>query len=156
MNYDFQLVRLTSLFYQDYPHSSYPEILSKNSRTYNCFLFEIWKDIFVCVPYRTEINHKYSYRFKHSARSRQHKSGLDFSKAVIISNPDYISHTAAVIDTDEFRETIANIIHIATRVSQYVKDYIDYNKGIHTISEQEYTRRYQYSPLKYFHRELNI
>lgn len=156
MNYDFQLVRLTSLFYQDYPHSSYPEILSKNSRIYNCFLFEIWTDMFVCVPYRTEISHKYSYRFKHSARSRQHKSGLDFSKAVIISNPDYISHTAAVIDTDEFKETIANITYIATKAFQYVKDYIDYNKGIHTISAQEYTRRYQYSPLKYFHRELNI
>lgn len=49
-----------------------------------------------------------------------------------------------------------NITLIANKVFQYVKEYIDYNKGIHTISQQEYIRRYQYSPLQYFHKELNI
>ncbi len=156
MDYAFQIVQLTAQFYHDYPHEKYPEILNKSNRAYNCFLFEIWEDIFVCVPYRTEIHHKYSYRFKNSVRAQQHKSGLDFSKAVIISNFNYISSASAVIDSDEFYETMKNITLIANKVFQYVKEYIDYNKGIHTISHQEYIRRYQYSPLQYFHKELNI
>ena len=156
MEYTFRLAQLTTKFYEDYPHNVYPEILNKEKRAYNCFIFKLWDDRFICVPYRTEINHKYAYSFKQSARSKLHNSGLDFSKSVIITDENYICTQSAVVDTDEFHETIANIDIIANKVLQFVTDYIDYIKFQNNMSKQEFNRRYRYSPLKYFHKELNI
>lgn len=130
--------------------------MNKEKRAYNCFIFKLWDDRFICVPYRTEINHKYAYSFKQSARSKLHNSGLDFSKSVIITDENYICTQSAVVDTDEFHETIANIDIIANKVLQFVTDYIDYIKFQNNMSKQEFNRRYRYSPLKYFHKELNI
>ena len=156
MDYDFQLYKLTNKFYNDYPTSRFPELLIKKDRVYNCLLFE-FDEYFVCVPYRTEITHKYAYHFKGSERSKQHRSGLDFTKIVITNNLDYIDENSpAVIDADEFRETRRNINTIQKQVYDYVTDYINYNKGARKISKQEFNRRYKYSTLQYFHQELNL
>ncbi len=93
---DFQILKLTDEFYNDYPNPPYKEILEKRRRAYSCIIFQTHYNFFIAVPYRTEISHTYSYRLKTSARSRKHKSGLD------------------------------------------------------------YLRRYSYSPLKYFHKEMDL
>ncbi len=87
---DFQILKLTSDFYNAYPNPPYVEILQKQHRAYNCILFQLHYDYYICVPYRTEISHKYSYLFRNSARSRKHKSSLDYTKIVIISKSEYI------------------------------------------------------------------
>ncbi len=156
MDYDFQLYKLTNKFYNDYPQSQFPELLIKKDRVYNCLLFE-FNEYFICVPFRTEISHRYAYHFKQSQRSKQHKSGLDFTKIVIILNTDYIDdNSAAIVDADEFRETRQNIDIIRKQVYDYVTDYIEYNKSAANISKQEFNRRYKYSTLQYFHQELNL
>lgn len=99
---DYQILRLTDTFYRTYPNPPYTEILKKNKRAYNCLLFQTHYDYFICIPYRSEIQHKYAFRFKNTRRSREHKSGLDYTKIVIITKNDYIDTKAALIDKDEF------------------------------------------------------
>lgn len=155
--FDYQVLNLTNKFYVDYPNPPYNEIVRKDTRPYNCLLIQSHYDYFICIPYRSHVNHKYSYRFKRSKRSRRVKSGLDYSKVVIIKNPDYISSHDAIVDTDEYIETRDNIDYIKNDVQCYVDNYIAYMNGSTDIyDEQEFTRIYGFSTLQYFHKELNI
>lgn len=69
---DFQVLKLTDDFYNAYPNPPYREILKKRQRAYNCILFQIYYDYYICVPYRSEISHTYAYLFKKSVRSLKH------------------------------------------------------------------------------------
>ena len=104
--YDFQILKLTDTFYRTYPDPPFKEILQKNHRAYDCLLLQSHYDYFICVPYRSRISHNYAYLFTKSARSRKSRSGLDYSKTVIIKNPQYLGKEPAVIDRDEYIETI--------------------------------------------------
>lgn len=75
---------LSQAFYAKYPNPPYKEILDKPARPYCCIVVDCDRDYLICIPYRSNINHKYAYKFKNSARSRRTKSGLDYSKCVII------------------------------------------------------------------------
>ena len=37
---DYQILKLTDVFYREYPNPLYNEILKKNNRAYNCLLFQ--------------------------------------------------------------------------------------------------------------------
>ena len=106
---DYQILKLTDVFYQAYPNPPYKEILKKNQRAYNCLLFQSHYDYFICIPYRSEISHRYAFHFSNTVRSRAHKSGLDYSKIVIIDKTEYIDSVNAIIDKDEFNETMVNL-----------------------------------------------
>lgn len=82
--YDYQVLRLTEKFFENYPLVKYPEMMGKKKRGYSCLLIETYYEFFICIPYRTEIRHKYAYHFKKSKRSKEHRSGLDFTKMIII------------------------------------------------------------------------
>lgn len=153
---DYQILKLTEEFYNSYPDPPYTELMKKDKRAYTCLLFQSHYGYFICVPFRTEINHKYAFHFKKSLRSRMHKSGLDYTKIAIITKGEYIETKDAVIDRDEFRETISNIKRIKREVLRFVEDYIEHNKGIKVLHAKEYRRRYAYTSLKYFHKELGI
>ena len=153
---DFQILRLTDLFYDDYPNSEYKEIMIKRQRAYNCLLFQTHYDYFICIPYRTEIIHDNAFHFKKSVRSRRHKSGLDYSKIIIINNTDYLDKENALIDKDEFNETIINLERIKKEALQFVEDYINHMQGTVKLHPAEFRRRYQFTALQYFHKELGI
>ena len=70
-------------------------------RIHDCLLLQAHYDYFICIPYRSHISHPYAYHFRESARSRKSHSGLDYSKTVIIQNPEYITSENAIIDHDE-------------------------------------------------------
>lgn len=154
--YDYQVLRLTEEFYEQYPPWKYPEIMSKQKRGYSCLLIETHYDFFICVPYRTEIQHKFAYHFKKSKRSREHRSGIDFTKMIIIKNPDFIDCREAEIDSDEYAETRKKIHIIVKGALAFLDDYILHHNGKKVLNPREYNRRYKFSSLKYFHRELNI
>ncbi len=153
---DFQILKLTDHFYNAYPNPPYTEILKKRQRAYNCILFQTHYDYYICVPYRTEITHKYAYRFKKSVRSRAHKSGLDYTKIVIICKNEYIDNKDAIVDKDEYNETMVNLNRIKREALDYVEDYVAHINGTKTMSIQEFKRRYDYATLQYFHSELGI
>ena len=153
---DYQILRLTDEFYNTYPNPPYKEILKKKQRAYNCLLFHTHYDYFICIPYRSEIRHEYAFHFTTTVRSKAHKSGLDYSKIVIIAKSAYIDSSDAIIDKDEFNETMVNLERIKHESLEFVEDYVKHIKGIKLLHKREFDRRYSFSPLKYFHKELGI
>ena len=154
--FDYQVLHLTDVFYKEYTNPPYIEILKKEKRSYNCLLIQSHYDYFICIPYRTEVNHNYAYKFKRSKRSKKHKSGLDYTKIVIIADSKFIESTTAEIDQDEYNETRDNINRIVQEATDFVDDYVELMNGKEIISSEEFKRRYQFSSLKYFHNELGI
>ena len=107
-DFDYRILQLTQKFYADYPPEVYREILQKKKRAYACLLLKTKYDYYICLPYRTEIRHNQAYFFKDSKRSEKHRSGLDYSKMLIVKNPEYLGTEDAIIDQDEFKETSIN------------------------------------------------
>lgn len=153
---DYQILRLTDCFYTTYPNPPYIEILKKKNRAYTCLLFQSHYNYFICIPYRSEIIHEYAYHFKSSQRSARHKSGLDYSKIVIIVQKEYIDAKSTLIDGDEFRETMRNLERIKREALEYVESYVAHMNRENILHPAEFRRRFRYSPLKYFHKELGI
>lgn len=154
--FDHQILHLTSAFFEDYPPDIYREILEKRDRPYNCLLIQTHYDYFICVPYRSEITHNYAYKFKNSNRSSHHHSGLDYTKSVIISDNKYIDTAQALVDNDEYIETLQNLPRIVREAQTFVEDYAAHCKGVSVLHPSEFRRRYGFSSLKYFHKELHI
>lgn len=155
--FDYQILNLTQQFFEDYPSPPYDEIIRKSNRPYNCLLIQSHYGYFICIPYRSHINHTHAYKFKKSARSKRTKSGLDYSKIVIITNSAYLGTANAIVDQDEFIETRNSIEYIKNDAQRYIDTYVAYKSGQATkYDEKEFTRTYQYSTLKYFHKELGI
>ncbi len=154
--FDYQILSLAESFYKAYPNPPYREILNKEQRPYTCLLLQTRYEYFICIPYRSNISHKYAFHFRKSRRSGKCRSGLDYSKIVIIQRPDFLNPEGAVIDRDEYKETVKNIGRIRQEAESFVQDYINHTTGVEKISEEEFKRRYYYSPLPYFHQELGI
>lgn len=81
---------------------------------------------------------------------------MDYSKIVIIEKSEYIDSTDAIIDKDEFNETMVNLGRIKKESLNFVEDYIAHMKGEKPLHKKEFDRSYGFSPLKYFHKELGI
>ena len=155
-SFDYQILNLTDAFYSDYPDPPYSEILTKGSRPYSCLLLQSHYDYFICIPYRSHITHKYAFFFRTSRRSNKSKSGLDYSKISIIKKLEYLTSKDAVIDADEYTETRLFIKKIEKDAIAYVDDYVNHISGKECLTEKEFERRYGYSTLKYFHKELGL
>lgn len=149
--FDYQILKLTDEFYQAYPDPPYREILHKPTRAYACLLIQSKYGYFIAIPYRSEISHKYAFKFRKSNRSKKHKSGLDYTKAVVISNREFISSFSALVDKDEYMETRDNIETIKNEINEFIDDYINYQCERSSLSKNEFDRRYRFSPLQYFH-----
>lgn len=157
VEYDFELLLLSEKFARDYPASSFPELMRKHGRPYTCLLIDSHEDYFICVPFRSSIGHKNAFMFKGTARSKKSKSGLDYSKIVLIKDNDYLdSITSAVVDDDEYTEMIKNLPTIVREVNDYVNTYINHVNAVAPIHQREFLRKYQYSTLPYFHNVMGI
>ena len=99
-------------------------------------LFQSHYDYFICIPYRTEIRHQYAFHFTTTKRSKVHKSGLDYSKIVIIAKTDYIDSIDAIIDKDEFNETMVNLERIKKEALDYVEEYVEHMKKIKLLHKK--------------------
>lgn len=155
--YDFQVLKLTQSFFDAYPNPPYTELEMKENRRYNCLLLQTHYDYYICIPFRSRVNHKYAYHFKQSKRSKRSKSALDYSKIAIITDPDYIDTAPGVVDSDEYTEMIKHLDRIVREAVRYVEDYVSYfQKEAGTIVEKEFIRRYQFTTLKYFHPQLGL
>ena len=157
MEYDSVLSLLSSKFTQDYPLSAYPELMYKIGRPYTCLLIESHADYFICVPFRSYISHKNAFLFKNTLRSQQTKSGLDYSKIVLVKDIAYLdTDTPAIVDQDEYTEMLKNFPYIVASVNGYLNTYINHIKGITLLHPKAFLRKYQFSTLPYFHDILGI
>lgn len=149
MDYVNDVYTLSKNFYRDY--GNFKEILTNEKRSYNCLVLEKKEEYFICIPFRSEINHKYAYLFKNSNRSKEHHSGLDYTKIVLIQDKNYIG-SKGLVDNDEYVEMMQNIQKINKEVNDYIDGYLEY---ILTNNIKD-LKKYKYTTLKYFHDILNI
>ena len=159
MSMDFlsQVYLLSNRFIQDYPATKHPELMHKPGRPYTCLLIDTHDDYFICVPFRSSINHNNAYFFKRTVRSKKTRSGLDYSKIIIIQNPDYIdSATPAVVDQDEYNEMTTHLQQIVKEAVSYVNTYISHVNGTSPLHPKQFFRQYGYTTLTYFHDILGI
>ncbi len=157
MEYDSDIYRLSKKFIQDYPISEFPETMYKLARPYTCLLIDTHDDFLICVPFRSDIHHNNAYLFTSTERSRRSRSGLDYSKIIIIQDPAYIdSSTPAVVDHDEYTEMIRNLPKIIQEVNNYVDTYINHINGSAPIHLKQFERKYRFSTLPYFHAIMGI
>ena len=137
---DYAVYSLSDEFYEKYPNPPYKELLKKKERRYACLLIQSHYGYFICIPYRTEISHKYAYHFRKSSRSQKHRSGLDYTKIAIIKDISYIDRIA-IIDQDEFAETRKHIYYIAEKAEQYIEEYKKHISGENTLDKREFRRK---------------
>ena len=151
MDYDVGIYHLSRQFFTAYPYQQFPEIERKSSRPYSCLLVEYFDDLFLCIPFRSHIRHKYAYHFKNFARALRSQSGLDYTKSILIKDLHYLDlSTQAVVDPDEYKETMINLPRIVREVYRYLSDYTDDLNGIQKLHPKEWQRRYGKSTLPYF------
>ena len=104
------------------------------------------------LPLRTNIKHNSCYKFQYSSRPTDSITGIDFSKAVIVNEEKYIGEVAE-IDNKEYVELNDRIAFIISKFRTYIKGYYSYAAG---KSNEYQAKRYKYTTLKYFHKELGI
>jgi len=143
--------RLSAAFYTQFSHCE--EILTKEERPYYVLLLEL-DDLTYAIPLRSHITHPYCF-IADSFNSQ--KSGLDYSKAVVITDQaNYIDPAPVTIRQHEYNFLKQQEYLIKKQFSSYVTAY-----------KKEILRRQKnpalpvsalcrYSSLKYFHKELDI
>jgi protein AbiQ len=97
------------------------------------------------IPLRSHIAHK-------SAFKTVGYKGLDYSKAVLLEKPEYVSKKQFSIPQDEFDRIVDKELFIRERFEKYVKKYIT---GA-TSNDKNILREYQYSTLQNYHVVLGI
>lgn len=150
IEFDYDLKCLSENFYKDYPSNLFPEILEKDKRAYCCVVIETKWNYFICIPFRTNMHHKNGYHFKTSERAMKFRSGIDYSKMVLISNPHYFTSTTGIIDKDEFNEFRINKDFIINEALEYLETFEKHIKGEIVLHKKEFERKYKYSSLQYF------
>lgn len=147
----FELHYLSENFYDTYNADVYPEIEHKTQRPYIVLLIQIDDNTFA-LPLRTHIKHSSCYKFQYSSRPTDSITGIDFSKAVIVNNASYIGDIAEM-DNKEYVELNDRIAFIISKFRTYLKGYYTFIAG---KAPQQQAKKYKYTTLQYFHKELGI
>ena len=73
--------------------------------------------------------------FKGTQRSKRTKSGLDYSKLVLIKDNEYLDNKKAIVDKDEFNETIKHLARIVKEVNEYIDTSVSHVHGTKTAEK---------------------
>lgn len=137
------LILLSPAFYSAYAGCS--EILKKPARPYACLAVTI-DGVRFAIPIRHHIPHRWAF-FTIDRR------GLDYTKAVVLSRPEYIGGTGAWIEQAEFDLIKGKETVIVNGMRQYLQVY---KKALRYPDNPHYENIRSNSALQYFHRELRL
>lgn len=132
---------LSKKFYNTYSDCS--EILKKETRPYACLTIEI-DGVLFAIPFRHHIKHTYSFHTIGEA-------GLDYTKAVIISDDDYLTDENPTIESKEFAIIKKNEQKIKYGLKKYVNQY---KRAMKHRDNPRSKNILQYSSLQYFENYL--
>lgn len=150
-NKRYKLNYLSAEFYNKYNSADYPEIENKENRPYMVMLIQIENNTFA-IPFRTNVKHNNCYKFENSSRPTDSITGLDYSKAVVVNDSIYIGAPARINDM-EYTELDINYHIIIKQFTAFVKGYIKLANG--KLNEYQ-AKKYKYTTLKYFQKELGL
>lgn len=139
---------LTNEFYNNYRGNQYKEILRKRDRPYITFRVKI-DGIEFALPFRSDISHSYAF-FTNEDKT----AGIDYSKAVVITESSYIDiQTQVFLRQDEFEIVKVNYYNIEQGFKKYLKEYKKAAKRMNIKRNRDFCK---FSALQYFHNELGI
>ncbi len=136
---------LSEEFYNTYNEVDYPEILHKPSRPYIMLMIEIDNQTFA-IPIRSHLRHKFGF-----ITNKQTNAGLDYTKAVIISKPEYISKRQRITIT---REEMLVISSSKDLIIENFKRFLQRYKR--KVKNNVPDKLMEFTALKYFHEELGL
>lgn len=150
-----ELKFLSESFYQNHA-PKIKEILFKDTRPY-CVLLVKVKGLQFALPLRSHIPDREGCGFKtieHQESKEQRKKfkGIDFSKAILISDDSFLKHDHVVLkDKNEWIFIIGNGKKIAKEFKHYVEGYITALKNNNVLDS-----KYEFTTLINYHKELKI
>ena len=133
---------LSQKFYNDYPPDKYPEMMLKENRPYTQVITEI-NGLKFAVPLRSDISHRTDVLWT----DKQAKHGLDFTKAVLILDDEYISGERAYIRDKEHQHLLGKEWRVKEKMEKCIGNYKRAKENI----EEEHNAEYcAFSTLQYF------
>ena len=143
--------RLSAAFYAQF--SRCEEILTKEERPYYVLLLEL-DGLTYAIPLRSHITHPYCFI---ADSSTGQKSGLDYSKAVVITDSaKYIDPAPVTIRQHEYNFLKQREYFIKKQFSSYVASYKKEIRRRQKNPALPVSTLCRYASLKYFHKELAL
>lgn len=143
-----RFVFLTDEFYKAYPSELYPEIEQKHNRPYVQVYVKI-NGVQYAIPLRSDIHHPHVLW-----TDKQNHCGVDFSKAVVITDDKYIDMlTEPHIRENEFNALRGKDYKIRVKMEKYIEEY---KKAKQDLNKKHYQNLVKYSTLQYFEKEIGI
>lgn len=138
-------ILLSDEFYKTYNEEDYPEILHKPSRPYIMLVVKI-DNLTFAIPIRSHIRHNYGF-----ITNKNLRTGLDFTKAIIILNPQYVAKKERITITKE------EMLLISNNRDLIIKDFKTFLNTYKRKIRNNLTANFlQYCTLQYFHKELGL
>ncbi len=116
----------------------------EKTRGYGVVLIRVANDLMFGIPLRSHIRHSECFKTVGD-------KGLDYSKAVLITNPAHVSE-AFRIPSDQYVMIADREAYITKSFEKYVKKYM---RGIQK-NDKNILRGYKFSTLQNYHAELKI
>lgn len=138
---EMKLKILSEKFYDTYSHCS--EILKKENRPYACLTVK-FNDILFAIPFRHHIKHNYAFHTIGEA-------GLDYTKAVVIYDMQFLSDDKPSIESKEFVIIKREENKIRYGFFKYVNQY---KKAMKHPDNPRSANILKYSTLQYFEEYL--
>lgn len=138
-----KLVLLSDYFFDTYQGCD--EILSKRTRPYVC-LSVVIDGVQFAIPFRHHITHKWAYITYGTC-------GLDYTKAVVISDWRFVSITRPTIEQAEWDALKGKDARVQNGMKQFLTAY---RKAVQYPDNPNYSFIRGCTALQYFHRELGI
>lgn len=141
-----RFIFLSEDFYQAYPSAQYPEIEQKKTRPYIQILVEI-DEIKFAIPLRSDIHHPHVLW-----TDKKNHCGLDFSKAVVITDKKYIDgEREPHLRQNEFNALKGKDFKIKQKMQKYIEKYKKAKEKPEDIVNKTLL---EYSTLQYFEEYL--
>lgn len=137
---------LSDKFYKDYPSEKYPEMMLKENHLYTQVITEI-HGLKFAIPLRSDISHKTDVLWT----NKQLKHGLDFTKAVLILDDEYISDKRVYIRSEEHKFLLGKEKRVKDKMEKCISNYIKSKNNLKIKHNIEYCN---YSTLQYFEKYI--
>lgn len=163
MNKDyFPLRQLTDKFYEENGHLE--RILDKEKgstefkdkgRGYGVIVID-FKGLQFGIPLRSNMTHKYGFtteRIRDEVKNKTYRKGLDYTKAVILKEDDYVTERSFKIPAEEFDKINDSKEMIKRQFTNFVKKYVT---AVERNDQNLLSKNYRDSSLINYHEELGI
>lgn len=144
--------KIKQVFFEN--NSDLKEILIKEDgkeRGYG-YVYSLIEGHHFAIPLRSSINHKFGFMIATPANNRKGYTGLDYTKAMIVSPKDL--GLAFIIPNNQFSKIYRNENKIIEEFSEYVSVYKEY--VLTKKLPEQYINAFTYSTLINYHDELGL